>query len=128
MAGSISSARQLRYNARCGRWAGFVLCSREGTGLPRYLVERSFPEGLDIPPGPEGRKVLQSIIACNNDRSVTWVHSYVSIERGKTFCVYDAPNPEAVRLSARSNGLPVDRISEVSVLDPYAYHVTDPPK
>jgi hypothetical protein len=107
---------------------GSYFALREGTGLPRYLVERSFPEGLDIPPGPEGRKVLLSIIACNNDRSVTWVHSYVSIERGKTFSVCDAPNPEAVRLSARGTGLPVDRISEVSVLDPYAYHVTDPSK
>ncbi|MGH9893343.1 MAG: DUF4242 domain-containing protein [bacterium] len=87
-------------------------------------MERSFPEGLEIPAGPVGRKLLLSIIACNSDRNVTWVHSYVSIERGKTFCVYDAPNPEAVRLTARSNGLPVDRITEISVLDPYAYHVS----
>ncbi|MGH3651163.1 MAG: DUF4242 domain-containing protein [Acidimicrobiia bacterium] len=96
--------------------------------MPRYLVERSFPDGLDIPPGSEGRRILLSIIACNHDRDVTWIHSYVSTERGKTFCVYDAPSPEAVRLSARSNGLPVDRITEVSVLDPYAYHVANSPK
>lgn len=97
--------------------------SREGAQLPRYLVERTFPEGLEVPPGREGQKLLFSIIACNSDRHVTWVHSYVSVERGKTFCVYDAPNPEAVRLTARSNGLPVDRITEISVLDPYAYHI-----
>jgi hypothetical protein len=96
--------------------------------VPRYLVERSFPESLDIPPGPHGHKLLASIIACNGDRNVTWIHSYVSSDRDKTFCVYDAPGPEAVRLSAKANGLPVDRITEISILDPYAYHVIDPPK
>lgn len=94
--------------------------------MPRYLVERSFRDGLEVPPGPEGRKLLLSMIACNSDRRVTWVHSYVSIERGKTFCIYDAPGPEAIRLTARSNDLPVDRITEISVLDPYAYHVSHP--
>lgn len=92
--------------------------------MPRYLVERTFPEGLEVPAGPEGGKLLQSIIACNNDRRVTWLHSYVSDQGRKTFCVYDAPNPEAIRLTARSNGLTVDRIIEISVLDPYAYHVS----
>jgi hypothetical protein len=48
----------------------------------------------------------------------------VSLDRGFSYCVYDAPSPEAVRRTARSNGLPVDRIVEVSVLDPYAFHVT----
>jgi len=87
-------------------------------------VERTFPDGLDIPPGPAGRKVLSDIVACNSDRNVTWVHSYVSIDKRMTFCVYDAPSPEAVRLTARSNGLPIDRITEILVLDPYAFHVS----
>lgn len=55
---------------------------------------------------------------------MTWLHSYVSMDRRKTFCVYDAPSPEAIRLTARSNDLHVDRITEISVLDPYAYHLT----
>jgi hypothetical protein len=91
--------------------------------MPRYLVERTFPDGFEVPPGPEGRRQVLSIIACNSDRNVTWLHSYVSVERGKTFCVYDAPSPEAIRLTARSNQLPVDRITEISVLDPFAYHI-----
>lgn len=94
------------------------------TPMPRYLVERTFPNGLVVPGGPPGRKMLLSIIACNSDRNVTWVHSYVSLEQKKTFCVYDAPSPEAVRLTAHANGLPVDRITEVSVLDPYPYHLS----
>ena len=92
--------------------------------MPRYLVERTFPEGLFVPPGRPGRKLLQTISACNSDRSVTWIHSYVAIDAGKTFCIYDAPNPEAIRRAAASNNLPVDRITEISVLDPYAYHVS----
>ncbi|MGD2042452.1 MAG: DUF4242 domain-containing protein, partial [Acidimicrobiia bacterium] len=91
---------------------------------PRYLVERTFPEGLDIPSGLSGREIIGSIIGCNSDRHVTWVHSYVSRDRLTTYCIYDAPSPEAIRLTARANGLPVDRITEISVLDPYAFHVS----
>jgi hypothetical protein len=92
--------------------------------MPRYLVERTFTRGLSVPAGPAGKKILQSIVACNSDRDVTWVHSYVSVDRKKTFCVYDAPSPEAIRLTAHSNDLPVDRITEISVLDPYPFHAT----
>ena len=92
--------------------------------MPRYLVERTFPDDLTVAPGAAGRTALRSMIGCNSDRNVTWVHSYVSLDRRKTFCVYDAPSPEAIRLTAHSNGLPVDRITEISVLDPYAYHVS----
>ena len=40
----------------------------------------------------------------------------------KTYCVYDGPNEEAIRKAAQRNGLPVDSIVQVSVLDPYFYH------
>jgi hypothetical protein len=52
---------------------------------------------------------------------VTWVHSYVSEDKHKTFCVYDGPDPEAIRRAAETIGLPVDQITRVSVLDPYFY-------
>ena len=52
---------------------------------------------------------------------MTWVHSYVNPDRTATFCVYDGPTPEAIRKVAERNGLPVNRITEVSVLDPYFY-------
>jgi hypothetical protein len=42
-------------------------------------------------------------------------------DRKKMFCVYDAPSPEAIRKTAARNGLPVDRITQVRVLDPYFY-------
>ncbi|MFN8511101.1 MAG: DUF4242 domain-containing protein [Thermomicrobiales bacterium] len=62
--------------------------------MPRYLVERTFPDGLAIP---------------------------VTDDKTRTFCIYDGPTPETIRKAARRNGLPVDAISKVSVLDPYFF-------
>jgi len=89
--------------------------------MPRYLVERSFPEGLKIPVNAEGAEICQMVVLNNVEDNVTWIHSYVSDDRRKTYCAYDAPSPEAIRRSARRNNLPVDRITEVRVLDPYFY-------
>jgi hypothetical protein len=61
------------------------------------------------------------VVSTNAQDLVTWVHSYVTPDKKKTFCIYDAPSPEAIRKVARKNNLPVDTISEVSVLDPYFY-------
>lgn len=89
--------------------------------MPRYVVERTFPEGLEIPNGDDGAEVCMGVIDRNADSGVTWVHSYVSADKEKTFCVYDAPGPEAIRKTAARNELPIDLITEVRVLDPYFY-------
>ena len=59
------------------------------------------------------------MIETNYDDLVTWLHSWVTPDKTKTFCLYEAPSPEAIRRAARRNGLPVDKITEVRVLDPY---------
>lgn len=89
--------------------------------MPRYLVERTFPDGLAIPTTEEGTAVCRTVVTNNAEDLVTWVHSYVTPDKTRTFCVYDGPSPEAIRRAARRNNLPVDRITEVSVLDPYFY-------
>jgi hypothetical protein len=89
--------------------------------MPRYLVERTFPDGLDIPMNSEGASVCLTVVGNNLQDSVTWVHSYVTSDKKKTFCIYDAPSPDAIRKAAQRNSLPVDRITQVSVLDPYFY-------
>lgn len=89
--------------------------------MPRYLIERSFPQGLTIPMNDQGRQALAGVMANNADHGVNWLHSYVTPDRTQTFCVYDAPTPEAIRQVADRNGLPVGRITEVRVLDPYFY-------
>jgi len=91
------------------------------TGMPRFLVERSFPDGLNIPMTPVGARVVRGVVDANAEHGVTWVHSYVSPDRKQTYCIYDGPSADAIRVAAKHNSLPVDRITEVSVLDPYFY-------
>jgi hypothetical protein len=87
--------------------------------MPRYLIERSFPDGLALPATEAGTQACLTVVAVNADERVTWLQSYVTLDRKHTFCVYDAPTPEAIRRAAERNKLPVDRIIEVRVLDPY---------
>jgi len=89
--------------------------------MPRYVVQRTFPDGLQIPVGNGGSDLCRAVVERNADEGVTWVHSYVSADKRKTFCIYDAPTPEAIRKTAARNDLPVDEITQVQVLDPYFY-------
>lgn len=89
--------------------------------MPRYVVQRCFPEGLQIPKGNDGVELCRQVVERNAVDGVTWVSSYVSEDRTRTFCVYDAPTPEAIRRTAAANDLPVEEITRVSVLDPYFY-------
>ncbi len=89
--------------------------------MPRYVVEREFPDGLQVPIDEAGAKACLAVVESNLAEEVTWVHSYVSADKKKTFCVYDGPSPEAIRRTAGRNKLPVQHITEVRVLDPYFY-------
>ncbi|MGH3038143.1 MAG: DUF4242 domain-containing protein [Gaiellaceae bacterium] len=89
--------------------------------MPRYMVERRFPNGLRVPMDDEGAATCLTVVGRYADEGVTWIHSYVSKDKQQTFCVYDGPDPEAIRKAAARNGLPVDAIKEVRVLDPYFY-------
>jgi hypothetical protein len=89
--------------------------------VPRYLVERIFPDGFELPLGEAGIDVCRGVVGVNDDLGVTWVHSYVRDDRAATWCIYDAPGPESIRRAAERNGLPVERITRVTVLDPYFY-------
>jgi hypothetical protein len=89
--------------------------------MSRYLIERDFPDGLSIPQDDSGARLCRKVIDNNAEDGVTWIHSYVTPDRKHTFCIYDAPTPEAVRHAAARNNLPISRITEVRVLDPYFY-------
>jgi Protein of unknown function (DUF4242) len=80
--------------------------------MPRYIVQRTFPEGFQIPADAGGADLAREMIECNGQDGVTWIHS---------FCLYDAPNPEAIRSTSSRSKLPVDQITQVRVLDPYSY-------
>jgi hypothetical protein len=80
--------------------------------MPRYIIERSVAKlsrsELDAA-GKKSNEVLAGM------PGVVWIRSYVSDAAGKIYCEYDAPNPESIREHARRAGLPVDRITEVSL-------------
>ena len=77
--------------------------------MPRYLIERNFAEQLVMTKdGVEGVKRI------NDEEGVTWILSFLSADKKKTYCLYEAPNPEAIRAAARRNNVPADVIIEVS--------------
>ena len=88
------------------------------TGVPRYLVERAFSEVWDV---GDLEEFCRQVLERNRDGEVTWLHSYVSDGRRRLFCVYEGPSPEAIRKSAALNGLPVESITSVRVLDPFHF-------
>jgi hypothetical protein len=95
---------------------------RGGGHLPRYLVQRTFPGGLAILANAAGAETFRRVVETNAELGVTWVHSYVTADKATTYCIYDGPEPDAIRRAAEQNGLPIDRITEVTVLDPHFYH------
>ncbi|MDQ6934024.1 MAG: DUF4242 domain-containing protein [Actinomycetota bacterium] len=89
--------------------------------MARFMVERTFPDGLNIPVNADGAEACLGVVGRNAEVGVTWVHSYVTEDKKKTFCIYDGPDADAIRRAAERNGLPVDSVIRVGVLDPYFY-------
>ena len=87
--------------------------------MPRYLVEQTFPDGLALSIDDEGAEFCLDVVSNNKLDGVTWIHSYVTPNRRKAYYICDAPSPEAIRRAAQRSKLPVDRITEVRILDPY---------
>lgn len=87
--------------------------------MTRYLVEQTFPDGLALTLDDSGARLCLHIVSNNALDGVTWIQSYVTPDRRRAFYICDAPSPEAIRRAAARNHLPVDRITEVRILDPY---------
>jgi Nickel responsive protein SCO4226-like len=89
--------------------------------VPRYLIERAFPDFWAEAAGAETALRRREIAKHNADEGVTWLHSYVSEDGKRAFCIYEAPSPEALRRASARSGLSIERINEVQTLDPYTY-------
>jgi hypothetical protein len=87
--------------------------------VPRYLVERVFPEGFPIASNNHGRAECVRVLARNAELGATWLHSYIAEDGQRTFCLCEAPSPEALRRAAGRNRWPIDAITQVTVLDPH---------
>jgi hypothetical protein len=86
--------------------------------MPRYLIEREFPEDLDVPLNAWGAERCRRIVEANLEEGVTWLASYIDRDLRRAFCLYEGPTPEAIRAASGRNHLPVTRISEVRVFEP----------
>ena len=81
--------------------------------MPLFLIERNFAE--DLRPTIEGQAQIQEI---NDEIGVQWVYSFLSADRRKTYCLYEAVSAEAIRAAAQRAGLPADVVVEVTQLRP----------
>jgi len=77
--------------------------------MPRYVIERNFAEQLDLT-----KEGVEKVNLINDQEGVQWIFSFLSADKKKTYCLYDAPNPEAIRSAARRNNIPADVIIEIS--------------
>jgi Protein of unknown function (DUF4242) len=78
-----------------------------------FLIERSFAEELELSP-----HAALGIEAVNDDVGVTWIYSFLSADKRKTYCLYEAASAELIIEAARRANLPADVIIEVGKLDP----------
>ncbi len=86
--------------------------------MPKYVIEREIPEaGKLIAEELQGISQKSCGVLQEMGPQIQWVESFVTDD--KIYCVYIAPNEEAVREHAQKGGFPANRISEVkSVIDP----------
>lgn len=85
--------------------------------MPLYLIERNFAEQLNV--SAEGGAAVKQV---NAEVGVNWLYSFLSADKKKTYCLYEAPNPELIREAARRNNLPADVIIAVSELRASAFN------
>ena len=81
--------------------------------MPRFLIERNFAEEVEAT-----KDIADNIVRINNEEGVRWLFSFLSPDKRKTYCLYEAPNAEAIRIAARRANLPADVVIEVSEIRP----------
>jgi hypothetical protein len=77
--------------------------------MPLYVIERTFAEQLDLTDDD-----VKHIEAVNADEGARWLFSFLSADRRRTYCLYEASSPEAIRAAAKRANIPVDEVVEVS--------------
>ena len=84
--------------------------------MPLFVIERNFAEQLQL--SSEAARLIQEI---NDETGVHWLFSFLSADKKKTYCLYEAANAETIREAARRANLPADVIVEVTELRPEAF-------
>lgn len=81
--------------------------------MPLFVIERNFAEQLNIT-----QDLAAEVILINEDIGVNWLFSFLSADKKKTYCLYEAPSAEAIREAAKRAGVPADVIVEVDGITP----------
>ncbi|HST43224.1 MAG TPA: DUF4242 domain-containing protein [Conexibacter sp.] len=81
--------------------------------MPLYVIERTFADKLDLTDDD-----VELIEAVNGDEGVRWLFSFLSADRRRTYCLYEAPSPDAILAAAHKADVPADAIVEVSAATP----------
>jgi hypothetical protein len=76
--------------------------------MPLYVVERAFAEQLEL--DSEAVKTIEDV---NADEGVRWLFSFLSADRHRSYCLYEAPSPDAIVSAAERAGIPADVVVEV---------------
>jgi hypothetical protein len=77
--------------------------------MPIFMVERRYADELEA-----SAEVIDGINRINLEEGVRWLYSFLSADRRKTYCLYEAPSPEAIRRAAVRAHLPADVVIEVT--------------
>jgi hypothetical protein len=77
--------------------------------MPLFLIERNFAEQLEMS-GDDVKLVEEA----NADEGVSWLFSFLSADRHRSYCLYEAPSPDAIIAAAMRAGIPADVVTEVS--------------
>jgi Protein of unknown function (DUF4242) len=77
--------------------------------MPLYVIERAFAEQLELT-GDDVR-LIEDV---NADEGVRWLFSFLSADRRRSYCLYEAPSPDAIVSAARRAGIPADVVVEVN--------------
>jgi Protein of unknown function (DUF4242) len=81
--------------------------------MPRFIIERNFAEKLEFT--KDGTDKVQRI---NNEEGVKWIFSFLSADKRKTYCLYEAESADAIRSAAKRANIPADVIIEVDQVSP----------
>jgi hypothetical protein len=76
--------------------------------VPLYLIERTFAEQLELT--SEDVRLIEDV---NADEGVSWLYSFLTADRRRTYCLYEAPSPDAILAAARRANVPADKVIEV---------------
>ena len=77
--------------------------------MPLFMIERRFADELDL-----SLDVADQINRVNEEEGVRWLYSFLSADKRKTYCLYEAPSADAIRQAATRAGIPADEITEVA--------------